>query len=195
MSDMTVDRLRAAWDKDRGSLAFVSLGEALRRRGDLEEAIQICRTGLDQRPNHSSGHLVLGRCFFDKGELSQAIREFEEVVSLDSRNALALRLLGLALKAKGWSAPAAAAATPAATVRPERREDSDRRALPEELVEIEFFTETMAGIFERQGFLRKALEVYQRLAAAHPDRPNFRERIEALQSALRAAESPGGGHA
>jgi tetratricopeptide (TPR) repeat protein len=191
MSDMILGRLRAAWERDPGSLAFVPYGEALRRSGDLDEAIRVCRAGLDNRPNHSSGHLVLGRCFFDKGEISEAIREFEEVVSLDSRNALALRLLGLALKAKGWAGPAG----PGAAIRPERRTDAERRAAAEELVEIEFFTETMAGIFERQGFLRKALEVYQRLASAHPERPNLRERIASLESALQTAESAGGGRA
>lgn len=191
MSDGNVDRLRVSWETDRTSLAFVALGEALRRRGDLDEAIRICREGLDHRPNHSSGHLVLGRCFFDKGDLTEAIREFEEVVSLDSRNALALRLLGLALKAKGWSGPPpAGAARPEGRVEPEKPE---RRPIPEDLVEIEFFTETMAGILERQGFVRKALEVYERLAAAHPERAGLRERIASLQAALRAAETPGSG--
>ncbi len=190
MSELALDRLREAWERDPASLAFVSLGEALRRRGDLEEAIRICRTGLDHRPNHSSGHLVLGRCFFDRGDLGDAIREFEEVVSLDSRNALALRLLGLALKAKGWSGPPPVGRDSGSV---ERREDQDRRAIPEELLEIEFFTETMAGILERQGFLRKALEVYQRLSAAYPNRPDLRERIETIQSALHASESGGGG--
>lgn len=190
MSELALDRLREAWERDPASLAFVSLGEALRRRGDLEEAIRICRTGLDHRPNHSSGHLVLGRCFFDRGDLGDAIREFEEVVSLDSRNALALRLLGLALKAKGWTGSLPAGRDSGLV---ERREDQDRRAIPEELLEIEFFTETMAGILERQGFLRKALEVYQRLSAAYPNRPDLRERIETIQSALHASESGGGG--
>ncbi len=197
MGDESLDRLRQAWDRDPGSLAFVPLGESLRRRGDLDEAIRITRSGLGHKPNHSSGHLVLGRCFFDKGEFSEAIREFEEVISLDSKNTLALRLLGLALKAKGWNEEGDA---PVAT-RVERERDREpdtafevgTRASLEDPLDIEFFTKTMGEIFERQGFLRKALEVYQRLLAAHPDRSDIRERIEAIEKSLRLSEGGGGG--
>jgi tetratricopeptide (TPR) repeat protein len=189
MSDETLDRLRDSWARSPGSLAFVPLAEALRRRGDLDEAIQVSRAGLDHRPNHSSGHLVLGRCLFDKGDLSEAIREFEEVVSLDSKNALALRLLGLALKGKGWGRAVEPEAGPAAARSAESRAT---RVGGEELGDIEFFTRTMAEIFERQGFLRKALEVYQRLAATHPERTDLQERIQAIEASLEKLEREGG---
>ena len=195
MGDEALDRLRQAWDREPGSLAFVPLGENLRRRGDLDEAIRITRTGLGHKPNHSSGHLVLGRCFFDKGEFSEAIREFEEVISLDSKNTLALRLLGLALKAKGWTDDGG---PPVATrldrePEPETAFGPGTRASVEDPLDIEFFTKTMGEIFERQGFLRKALEVYQRLLAAHPERTDIRERIEAIEKSLRLSEGGGGG--
>jgi tetratricopeptide (TPR) repeat protein len=194
MGDESLDRLRQAWDRDPGSLAFVPLGESLRLRGDLEEAIRITRSGLAHKPNHSSGHLVLGRCLFDKGEFSDAIREFEEVISLDSKNALALRLLGLALKRKGWSDDGeTAVATRTERERKPEMFEVESRASLEHPLDIEFFTKTMGEIFERQGFLRKALEVYQRLLSAHPERADIRERIEAIEKSLRLSEGGGGG--
>lgn len=193
MSDDSLDRLRQAWERDPGSLAFVPLGESLRRRGDLEEAIRIARAGLEHKPNHSSGHLVLGRCFFDKGEFSEAIREFEEVISLDSKNALALRLLGLALKAKGWANSEEASPPTRRQREPElaRSVETGLRTAVEDPLDIEFFTKTMAEIFERQGFLRKALEVYQRLLDAHPERTDLRERVAAIERSLRLTEGGG----
>lgn len=181
-----LNRLRDAWDKTPGSLAFVPLAEALRRRGDLDEAITVSRSGLDARPNHSSAHLVLGRCLFDKGDFSEAIREFEEVVSLDPRNALALRMLGLALKGKGWGReePASDARGDSVGLAMETRA---RVAVADSVEEIEFFTRTMAEILERQGFHRKALEIYEKLAAGHPERADLRERIASVKAAMERA--------
>ena len=181
-----LNRLRDAWEKTPGSLAFVPLAEALRRRGDLDEAISVSRNGLDARPNHSSAHLVLGRCLFDKGDFSEAIREFEEVVSLDPKNALALRMLGLALKGKGWGREEPALETRGAAVAL-AVESRGRVAVADAVEEIEFFTRTMAEILERQGFHRKALEIYEKLAAGHPDRADLRERIAAVKAAMERA--------
>ncbi|MFN0150728.1 MAG: tetratricopeptide repeat protein [bacterium] len=184
-----LDHLRDSWESSPGSLAFVPFAEALRRRGDLEEAIQVSRSGLDSRPNHSSAHLVLGRCLFDKGDFTEAIREFEEVVSLDPKNGLALRLLGLALKGKGWGKddqpPPPIFAPPPAEMR-------QRGGQAGSVDEIEFFTRTMAEILERQGFYRKALEVYSRLLASFPDRADLRERIAALEQRMEREEAEGG---
>lgn len=191
MTGEEVLRLREAWAASPESLAFVPLAEALRRRGDLDEAIEVSRSGLESRPNHSSAHLVLGRCHFDKGDLSEAIREFEEVVSLDPKNGLALRLLGLALKGKGWGreessgGPAQVADAAAAASRV-------RVAPGDDLGDIEFFTRTMAEILERQGFHRKALEIYRRLATSYPDRPDFHEGIIRLEQLLSGNPGDGG---
>lgn len=184
-----LDHLRGAWEKSPGSLAFVPLAEALRRRGDLDEAIQVTRSGLDTRPNHSSAHLVLGRCFFDKGDFTEAIREFEEVVSLDPKNGLALRLLGLALKGKGWGKDDK---LPQPIFAPPQPEPRQRGGATGPVDEIEFFTRTMAEILERQGFYRKAHEVYSRLLASFPDRADLRERIAALEDLLESEENEGG---
>jgi hypothetical protein len=42
------------------------------------------------------------------------------------------------------------------------------------------YTETLAGLYWRQGYLDEALRIYRHLADEHPDEPHFQDRIRAL---------------
>ena len=56
--------------------------------------------------------------------------------------------------------------------------------------ENEFETETMARIYADQGHYQKALAIYQRLSAQHPDRQDLKERIRTVEN-LQKQASPG----
>ena len=51
------------------------------------------------------------------------------------------------------------------------------------------YTETLARIYWRQGFLSEALRIYRRLAEDHPDDPRLQAQIHALTQDL-ATTSP-----
>jgi tetratricopeptide (TPR) repeat protein len=53
-------------------LAFLSLGERLRQRGQLEAALSVAEAGISRHPGLADGHDLLGRIHADTGELSQA---------------------------------------------------------------------------------------------------------------------------
>ncbi|HOW16626.1 MAG TPA: tetratricopeptide repeat protein, partial [bacterium] len=61
--------------------------------GLVDEAIDICKEGLEYHPNFVSGMVALARCYFDKGQYTAAIKELEKVVSDVPDNFLAQRLL------------------------------------------------------------------------------------------------------
>ena len=66
----------------RPSRALVNLGWAHYKSGDLEAAKADFERALRADPANHVAHLDLGIVFYDKGELVEAIRHFEEAVNL-----------------------------------------------------------------------------------------------------------------
>jgi len=73
---------------------FVPLANEYRLAGDLDRAIALCREHLPAQPGHMSGHIVLGRAYFEKGDHGAARDVFLTSVALDDENLIALRHLG-----------------------------------------------------------------------------------------------------
>lgn len=96
-----VDDLRKRLEKDPGSRLFAQLAEELRKDGDLDAAVTVCREGLQKHPAYPSARMTLGRALFDKGELTAARPEFEAVLKGAPDNILASRLLGECLDGLG----------------------------------------------------------------------------------------------
>jgi tetratricopeptide (TPR) repeat protein len=96
-----IDDLRKRLEKEPGSRLFAQLAEELRKSGDLEEAIQVCRDGLQKHANYTSARMTLGRALMDTGDLTGARAEFDAVVKSAPDNILASRLLGECLEGLG----------------------------------------------------------------------------------------------
>jgi tetratricopeptide (TPR) repeat protein len=96
-----IDDLRKRLEKDPGSRLFAQLAEELRKEGDLEEAINVCREGLKRQPGYPSARMTLGRALFDTGDLVAARAEFETVLKGAADNILASRLLAECLQGLG----------------------------------------------------------------------------------------------
>lgn len=63
-----IRHLTARLAADPGSLAFLALGEALRRRGQLDAALTVAQQGLARYPDLADAHDLLGRIRSDAGE-------------------------------------------------------------------------------------------------------------------------------
>ena len=63
--------------RDPASLAFLPLGETLRRQGQLELARRVALRGLERHPHHPDAHDLLARIHVDAGELQQAFDEWD----------------------------------------------------------------------------------------------------------------------
>lgn len=61
------------------SASFLQKAEALLREGRYEEAIGMCREGLERNPEVLAGRVLLGRCYLEKGMMDQAREELEKV--------------------------------------------------------------------------------------------------------------------
>ncbi|HEX9691506.1 MAG TPA: tetratricopeptide repeat protein [Gemmatimonadales bacterium] len=72
---------------------FAALADAYRKNGDLDLAIDVLQAWIPKRPSYTSGHIVLGRCFLDKEQDTEAEQTFRQVIELDPENIIALKSL------------------------------------------------------------------------------------------------------
>lgn len=94
---MATDDIRVlseALAADPGSLAFLPLGEALRRRGDLEVAMRVAVRGAERHAQLPEAHDLVARVSADRGELDRAIAEWEVVLQLAPSHPAARKGLG-----------------------------------------------------------------------------------------------------
>lgn len=87
-------RLQKKLQSDEKSRVFARLADELRRSDYVEEAIELCRNGLQFHPDYASGHVVLGKCYLDRGDLDEAREAFRGALAIDSGNVLVLKNLG-----------------------------------------------------------------------------------------------------
>lgn len=94
MSSEDIRVLTAQLAADPTSLVFLPLGEALRRRGQLETAEKIAVAGLTRYPELADAHDLLARILGDRGDLERAFDEWDIALRLDARHAGAHKGIG-----------------------------------------------------------------------------------------------------
>ena len=80
LEDRRIVKLRRRLREDPASIAFAQLGEELRRAGRHQEAVDVCRAGLESYPAYSSARVTLGRALLDLNQLDEAQSELEKVL-------------------------------------------------------------------------------------------------------------------
>jgi len=89
-----LDDLFEKYRQAPSSYVFVPLADACRKLSRLEEALEICRAGLEYHPRYASGRVVLGKCLYDAGNAEAAREAFQRVLDIDRDNLVALKYLG-----------------------------------------------------------------------------------------------------
>ena len=89
-----IRRLSDELARDPSSLAFLSLGETLRRQGQLDVALKVALRGLERHPHHADAHDLLARVAVDRGELQRAFDEWDMVLRLAPGHLGALKGMG-----------------------------------------------------------------------------------------------------
>jgi predicted Zn-dependent protease len=113
-----IDELRRRVEKDPASIAFASLAEELRRTGQLEEAVRVCRAGLEHHPTYLSGRLTLGRSLLELEQYPEARTELAYVLNAAPDNLLAMKCMS-ELQERAGELPAAAAGFAQSPAEPE----------------------------------------------------------------------------
>ncbi len=90
-----------AIELDPKSAHSVNLGNALREKGQLDEAIACYKRAIELDPEFASAHSGLGLALLGKGQLDEAIACYKKAIELDPKLAAAHANLGWALSSKG----------------------------------------------------------------------------------------------
>jgi tetratricopeptide (TPR) repeat protein len=88
-----IEKLEARYRENPKGRNFAPLADAYRKAGLIDNAIELCQTGLRLHPDYVSGHIVHGRCLVDKKDDTGAEAVFRKVLDLDPENILALKVL------------------------------------------------------------------------------------------------------
>lgn len=117
-----IDDLERRVQQDPASIVFGALAEEYRRAGRLDDAIAVCRAGLERHPSYLSARVTLGRALQSLGRLDEARVEFERVIDVAPDNLAAIRALaelhGDAPEPAHKPAPPVAPAEPAEPAEP-----------------------------------------------------------------------------
>lgn len=106
-----LDELRRRIGHGTTPVAFAALAEEHRRAGRLDEAVAVCREGLERYPTYASARVTLGRALLDLGDVQSAFVELEEAVAQAPDNLAAARALDVA-RARLADAPETPTADP-----------------------------------------------------------------------------------
>jgi tetratricopeptide (TPR) repeat protein len=88
-----IDKLEQRYRENPKGRNFAPLADAYRKAGLLDNAIELCKSGLERHPDYVSAYIVYGRCLIDQKNDAGASDVFRKVLTLDPENVLGLRML------------------------------------------------------------------------------------------------------
>jgi tetratricopeptide (TPR) repeat protein len=88
-----IEKLKDKVEKDPSSTLFVPLAEKYRQAGQLDDAIEVLKRGIDNQPGYMSARVALGKIYLEKDMKAEARSEFEQVVISIPDNIFAQRKL------------------------------------------------------------------------------------------------------
>ena len=83
--------LSAQLAQDPQSLVFLRLGEALRRKGQLDSATRVAMNGLERHPHLADAHDLFARILTDKHDYERAFDEWDMAVRIAPNHTGALK--------------------------------------------------------------------------------------------------------
>ncbi len=88
-----IEKLERRYAENPKGRNFAPLADAYRKGGQLDQAIELCKSGLERHPDYVSAHIVYGRCLIDLKDDGGAQQVFNKVLELDQENVIAFRVL------------------------------------------------------------------------------------------------------
>jgi tetratricopeptide (TPR) repeat protein len=176
--------------KDPSSQVFVYLAEALWEHEMYKEAIETCVNGLRLRPHDLRARVILGMSFLRTGELDRAESELLKAKEMLEINAVTYGALAELCEKKGdsqsaesyWRLFKAIHPTETEAIETEREEsESEEDAEQIQPEKTEMSTITMARLYEEQGHLKEAAEVYRKIFDASSETEELEDKLADLE--------------
>jgi tetratricopeptide (TPR) repeat protein len=183
--------------KDPSSQIFVYLAEALLEKEMYKEAIETCLNGLRLRPHDLRARVILGVSYLRTGELDRAERELLKAKEMLEINTVTYRALAELYDKKGDSESAERYRRLFEAIHPSEakafgneREEKESETATEEVPpeKTEMSTITMAQLYEEQGQLKEAAEVYRKIFDTSPEIEGVEDKIAELERQVGEAQ-------
>jgi tetratricopeptide (TPR) repeat protein len=180
--------------KDPSSQVFVYLAEALWEREMYEEAIETCINGLRLRPHDLRARVILGLSYLRTGALDSAETELLKAKEMLEINTVIYLNLAELYDKKGDPEQAFhyqklfEAIHPSSVAEVETEADEPgsasvaKEALPENAEMMD--TVTLAELYEQQGHVDKAIEVYRKILETSPETEEVEARLAELEKRI-----------
>jgi len=200
-----IEFLKERLEKDPDSRLFAPLADAYRKTKEIDKAIELLEEGIKKHPDYASAHVILGKCFYDKGATERAKTEYEKVLELDHENMVALKFLADILLAEGKKEDATDYYKRLLTIDPTNEDVSkilkeiakefsvkelnieDSKKVKDERPR-QLATMTLAGIYAAQGYYNKALKIYRDILDKEPENKEVLSMVEKLQSIVDSSD-------
>ncbi|MCI0531509.1 MAG: tetratricopeptide repeat protein [candidate division Zixibacteria bacterium] len=88
-----IEKCRKLLEENPRSQIFAALGDAYRRKGDVEKAYQITKRGLEFHPEYGPAHVVMAKIYMDKKLYPEAERHLEQAMELNEKSRATEKLL------------------------------------------------------------------------------------------------------
>jgi len=205
--------------KDPRSTVFVSLAEAYRKLGMLDDALEILDKGTAHLPRFVPGYVARGRVLAQKDQLADAAMAFEQALAIEADNLPAIKGLARVRYRQGYLDKARALLEKGRGLKPDdpvinkmlaslgagaadTEESPEQEAVqetgPQNEPEVEsgdeqpaILTSTLAELYVRQGLLHDAARVYREILRREPDNQKARQRLVELKQQLESQEQEG----
>jgi len=189
--------------KDPKSTIFVSLGEAYRKMGMLDDARQVIEQGMNFHNEFSPACIVQARILCQQGDYQASEAAFDKALALDNESLAALVgyarlniLLGREAKASELllTARKLSPADPVInklllSLPGEEKpvEEQVDTGETEEVVQPPLASATLAELYLKQGLDQQALDIYRQLSNEDPNNLVLRRQIRDLEEKLYGA--------
>ncbi len=77
---MTLKEMKLMFESGKNPMSYMPYAEGLRASGALAQALEICRAGLDKKPDSVSGRTLLAKILYDMGRYDNALEELGNVL-------------------------------------------------------------------------------------------------------------------
>jgi tetratricopeptide (TPR) repeat protein len=182
--------------REPSSQGYAALAEAYRRAGRLDEALTLCREGLERHPGYATTRLVLAKTLLDREDVAGARTEVERFLEGEPDHEPALRIAAecalrtgeprgalphvrrlAALEPHDRGVQGLARALEAAVGRGPGRDAGGLWAL---LADDTYATVAFGDLCMNQGLTEEATAVFARIVDRHPGHDTARARLADL---------------
>ena len=88
-----IEKCRRILEENPRSQIFAALGEAYRKKGDLERAYLVTKQGLEYHPDYGPAHVVMAKIYLERRLYNEAEKELEAAAKLDGKTRTTEKLL------------------------------------------------------------------------------------------------------